>query len=116
MLARVTCMGRRIQESGAQPSTVIQRKGRANKAGDARSQMRVVHRTANWSSACACSTAPDTLTDFPVDGVFIAIGHTPTTDVFAGQGRAATLAGAIPIQLGAYAPVSGVFAAGDVVG
>ncbi len=60
----------------------------------------------------------DTVTDaeatLPVDGVFIAIGHTPTTAVFAGQidmdadGYIRTVPGSTRTS------VPGVFAAGDV--
>ena len=54
------------------------------------------------------------LTDVPLDGVFIAIGHTPTTSVFAGQ---LELDAAGYIVLGGrntQTSVPGVFAAGDV--
>ena len=57
----------------------------------------------------------DTETEFPVDGMFVAIGHTPNTSIFAeqldldGDGYLVTPAGATTTS------VEGVFAAGDVV-
>jgi thioredoxin reductase (NADPH) len=61
--------------------------------------------------------APSTTKDIPVTGCFIAIGHKPNTDIFAGQlemkdGYIVTKSG---LQGGATATsVPGVFAAGDV--
>jgi thioredoxin reductase (NADPH) len=59
-------------------------------------------------------TGTGALADLPVDGVFIAIGHTPTTEIFAGQltmdaeGYIQTVPGSTRTS------VAGVFAAGDV--
>lgn len=53
-------------------------------------------------------------TDLPVRGLFYAIGHTPNTQIFAGQ-LALDPVGYIQVQPGTVATsVAGVFAAGDV--
>ena len=52
-------------------------------------------------------------TDIPLDGVFIAIGHTPNTALFAGQ-LDLDKNGYIRTQAGSQTNVPGVFAAGDV--
>jgi thioredoxin reductase (NADPH) len=64
-------------------------------------------------------TLQDTLTgatrQFPTDGVFVAIGHKPTTEIFAGQldldANGYVIAG---LRGGTVTSVPGVFAAGDV--
>jgi len=51
--------------------------------------------------------------DRPVDGVFVAIGHTPNTSVFKGQLELDEL-GYIRLRERSYTNIEGVFAAGDV--
>jgi thioredoxin reductase (NADPH) len=53
------------------------------------------------------------LSELPLDGVFIAIGHTPNTKLFAGQIELDP-AGYVITHAGTRTSVPGVFAAGDV--
>ncbi|MBN1779308.1 MAG: thioredoxin-disulfide reductase [Candidatus Buchananbacteria bacterium] len=55
----------------------------------------------------------NTTSEFPTEGVFVAIGHRPNTEVFAGQLNLDRV-GYIEIKDGHKTNVEGVFAAGDV--
>ena len=56
----------------------------------------------------------DELTDLPADGLFVAIGHDPSTELFVGQLEMDDQ-GYLLTQDGTATNVEGVFAAGDVV-
>jgi thioredoxin reductase (NADPH) len=63
------------------------------------------------------SVAHDNTQDIPVHGVFVAIGHTPNTQIF--EGKLAMANGYIKVQSGTAGnatatSVPGIFAAGDV--
>ncbi len=58
-------------------------------------------------------TVTGEVSDLPIDGVFIGIGHTPNTKLFAGQ-LTLNEAGYIETHDGSKTNITGVFAAGDV--
>jgi thioredoxin reductase (NADPH) len=59
-------------------------------------------------------TRTGAITDMPIDGVFIAIGHRPNTEFLGGQ-LATDAKGYIVVKPGtSYTNIEGVFAAGDV--
>src|SRR5204862_6406266 len=59
-------------------------------------------------------TVPGALTEMPIDGVFVAIGHKPNTEFLKGQ-LALDPKGYVPVRPGSsYTSIEGVFAAGDV--
>jgi len=60
------------------------------------------------------STKTSAMQELPVDGVFIAIGHSPTTAVFAGQVRTDAEGYIITKPGTTETSVPGIFAAGDV--
>ena len=55
----------------------------------------------------------DEISDFRVDGVFVAVGHQPATEIFKGSLKIDDF-GYIEVLDGVKTSVSGVFAAGDV--
>jgi thioredoxin reductase (NADPH) len=59
-------------------------------------------------------TASGALTELAVDGLFVAIGHSPTTAVFAGQVRMDAEGYIVTTPGSTRTSVEGVFAAGDV--
>jgi thioredoxin reductase (NADPH) len=58
-------------------------------------------------------TVTDEVSDFATDGVFVAIGHKPNTELFQGV-LDMDETGYLLVQRGTYTSVEGVFAAGDV--
>jgi len=66
------------------------------------------------TSALLQNTKDDSVTEVPIDGVFLAIGHQPNTQLFKGQ-LDMDETGYLKVQPGTtYTNVEGVFAAGDV--
>ncbi len=59
------------------------------------------------------NTQSDEVSEMPVDGAFVAIGHKPNTEMFAGQLDMHDT-GYLKVHDGTHTSVEGVFAAGDV--
>jgi len=59
------------------------------------------------------NTQSDEVSEMPVDGAFVAIGHKPNTEMFAGQ-LDMHETGYLKVHDGTHTSVEGVFAAGDV--
>jgi thioredoxin reductase (NADPH) len=59
------------------------------------------------------NTTNDEVTEMPVDGCFVAIGHKPNTEIFKGQLDMDDV-GYLEVHDGTHTSVEGVFAAGDV--
>ena len=60
------------------------------------------------------NTVSGEVSDMPIDGCFVAIGHKPNTEIFAGQ-LDLDEAGYLKVGTGTRTNVEGVFAAGDVM-
>lgn len=58
------------------------------------------------------NTQTQAVTNMPIDGVFVAIGHTPNSKVF--QGVEITERGYIRAQKGTHTNIEGIFVSGDV--
>lgn len=57
-------------------------------------------------------TKTQEITDMPIDGIFVAIGHIPNTKVF--QGIEVTEKGYVRSQSGTHTNIEGIFVSGDV--
>ena len=60
------------------------------------------------------NTVTEEFTEMPIDGVFIAIGHKPNTDIFKGFLKMDSAGYVIPIPGSSKTEIDGVFVAGDV--
>jgi thioredoxin reductase (NADPH) len=58
------------------------------------------------------NTTTHAITEMPIDGIFVAIGHTPNTKVF--QGVDVTERGYVRAQKGTHTNIEGIFVSGDV--
>lgn len=52
------------------------------------------------------------ITEMPIDGIFVAIGHTPNTSIF--KGVEVTERGYVRAQNGTHTNIEGIFVSGDV--
>ncbi|HXS15164.1 MAG TPA: FAD-dependent oxidoreductase, partial [Candidatus Saccharimonadales bacterium] len=58
------------------------------------------------------NTTTEEVSEMPIDGIFVAIGHTPNTAVF--KGVEVTDRGYIKAQDGTHTNIEGIFVSGDV--
>jgi thioredoxin reductase (NADPH) len=98
-------------------SKIMQAKAQSNPkiAWMMNSEVKEIHDAAKGhvSSMVVRNVSTGALTDVPVTGVFVAIGHTPNTSVFRGQ-LEMDASGYIITHDGTKTSVPGVFACGDV--
>jgi thioredoxin reductase (NADPH) len=98
-------------------SKIMQAKAQSNPkiAWMMNSEVKEIHDAAKGhvSSMVVRNVSTGALTDVPVTGVFVAIGHTPNTSVFRGQ-LEMDAGGYIVTHDGTKTSVPGVFACGDV--
>ena len=98
-------------------SKIMQAKARSNPkiAWMMNSEVKEIHDAAkrHVSSMVVRNVSTGALTEVPVSGVFVAIGHTPNTSVFHGQ-LEMDAAGYVVTHDGTKTSVPGVFACGDV--
>src|SRR5262249_21194829 len=98
-------------------SKIMQAKARSNPkiAWMMNSEVKEIHDAVkrHVSSMVVRNVSTGALTEVPVSGVFVAIGHTPNTSVFHGQ-LEMDAAGYVVTHDGTKTSVPGVFACGDV--
>jgi thioredoxin reductase (NADPH) len=73
-----------------------------------------IHGDTSVSGIQVTNTVDGTVSDMPVTGVFVAIGHRPNTDLFAGQLHMEDNGYLTTAPDSSYTNIAGVFACGDV--